>query len=383
MGTPLSVAGVRRLSSTPSGHGFGPARGSHIMTTISSKIDIKDLSRQALGDWLADRGERPFRTQQILQWLYSRQTDRFEAMTNLGKPLRAELDAAFVNPRLTVEHEATSQDGSLKLLFRLADGQHIETVLIPEKDHYTLCISSQVGCAQGCRFCMTAKGGFVRNLSAGEIISQVRDVQQRVAGQEGMPLSNIVFMGMGEPLANYTNVVQALDIITDGDFGLKFSTRRVTVSTAGRVPRMADLGRDTRVNLAVSLNAADDALRSRLMPINRRYPLSDLMAACRQFPLPPRRKITFEYILMQGINDRLEDARRLVKLLRPVKAKINLIPFNEHPGSEFRRPSPSQISAFQELLAEHHYTVIVRHSKGQDIGAACGQLRAKLVPTGE
>lgn len=217
------------------------------------QIDIKDLSRQALGDWLADRGERPFRTQQILQWLYSRQTDRFEAMTNLGKPLRAELDAAFVNPRLTVEHEATSQDGSLKLLFRLADGQHIETVLIPEKDHYTLCISSQVGCAQGCRFCMTAKGGFVRNLSAGEIISQVRDVQQRVAGQEGMPLSNIVFMGMGEPLANYTNVVQALDIITDGDFGLKFSTRRVTVSTAGRVPRMADLGRDTRVNLAVSL----------------------------------------------------------------------------------------------------------------------------------
>jgi 23S rRNA (adenine2503-C2)-methyltransferase len=296
-------------------------------------------------------------------------------MTNLGKPLRADLQAFFVNRRLEVEKESASQDGSLKRLFRLSDGMHIETVLIPEKDHYTLCISSQVGCAQGCRFCMTARGGFVRNLSAGEIISQVRDFQKGVDEKEGMPLTNIVLMGMGEPLANYKSVLQALTMITNGNYGLKFSTRRVTLSTAGLVPRLADLGRDTQVNLAVSLNAADDETRTRLMPINRKYPLDQLIDACRRYPLPPRRKITFEYILMQGVNDGLDDARRLVKLLRGVKAKINLIPFNEHPGSDFKRPQAEQINRFQEFMADHHYTVIVRHSKGQDIGAACGQLR--------
>jgi 23S rRNA (adenine2503-C2)-methyltransferase len=225
---------------------------------------------------------------------------------------------------------------------------------------------------------MTAKGGWVRDLSASEIVSQVRDAQQLVTAGGGMPLTNIVFMGMGEPLDNYDRLIRALAVITDGDWGLKLSARRVTVSTAGLVPRMADLGRDSRVNLAVSLNAADDATRSRLMPVNRRYPIADLLAACRCYPLPPRRKITFEYILMKGINDSPADARRLVKLLHPVKAKVNLIPFNEHPGSDFKRPDPERISRFQELLADHHYTAIVRHSKGQDIGAACGQLRAKL-----
>jgi 23S rRNA (adenine2503-C2)-methyltransferase len=304
------------------------------MVTESSKIDIKDLSRQQLADWLKDRGRRPFRTDQILRWVYLRQADRFDDMTNIAKPLRTGLEAAFVNPRLQVESEAVSQDGSRKLLFRLHDGLHIETVIIPEKDHFTLCISSQVGCRHGCRFCMTAKGGFVRNLSAGEIISQVRDVLHQVNAQGGMPLTNIVFMGMGEPLANYENVVQALATITNGNWGLKISTRRVTVSTAGLVPQMADLGRDTQVNLAVSLNATDDDTRTRLMPVNRKYPIADLMAACQRYPLPPRRKITFEYILIKGVNDSMADAERLVKLLRPIKAKINLIPFNEHPGSD-------------------------------------------------
>jgi 23S rRNA (adenine2503-C2)-methyltransferase len=347
------------------------------MATEASQIDIKDLSRQQLANWLKDRGRRPFRTDQILRWIYLRQADRFGEMTNIGKPLRADLEAAFVNSRLHVESEATSRDGSRKLLFRLRDGLHIETVIIPEKDHFTLCISSQVGCSHGCRFCMTAKGGLARNLSAGEIISQVRDVLHQTHAQGGMPLTNIVFMGMGEPLANFPNVVQALAVITNGDYGLKISARRVTVSTVGLVPGMADLGRDTRVNLAVSLNAADDDTRNRLMPINRKYPIADLIAACRRYPLPPRRKITFEYILIKGVNDSMADAQRLVNLLRPVKAKINLIPFNEHPGSEFRRPEASRIHQFQELLADHHYTVIVRHSKGQDIGAACGQLRAR------
>ncbi len=343
----------------------------------ASKIDIKDLSRQQLADWLKVRGRRPFRTDQILRWIYLRQADRFDDMTNIAKPLRAALEAAFVNPRLQMESEMSSLDGSRKLLFRLHDGLHIETVIIPEKDHFTLCISSQVGCGHGCRFCMTAKGGLARNLSAGEIISQVRDVLHQLNGQGGMPLTNIVFMGMGEPLANYQNVVQALAVITNGDYGLKISPRRVTVSTVGLVPKMAELGRDTRVNLAVSLNAADDDTRNRLMPINRKFPIADLIAACRCYPLPPRRKITFEYILIKGVNDSMADAQRLVKLLRPIKAKINLIPFNEHPGSPFKRPAASRISQFQELLADHHYTAIVRHSKGQDIGAACGQLRAR------
>ncbi|MDL2328506.1 23S rRNA (adenine(2503)-C(2))-methyltransferase RlmN [Desulfosarcina sp. OttesenSCG-928-A07] len=346
------------------------------MTLASHKIDIKNLSRQQLGDWLSERNIPSFRVDQIFQWIYTRQADGFHMMTNVGKTLRAELDATFTNFRLGVEHEVTGADRTVKFLFRLEDGQFIETVLIPEKDHYTLCVSTQVGCAQGCRFCMTAKGGFVRNLSAGEIISQVRDVQHRVQGQGDMPLTNIVLMGMGEPLANYDNVIQALSVITDGDFGLKFSTRRVTLSTAGLVPRLPDLGRDTQVNLAISLNAADDDVRSRLMPINRKYPLDTLIAACRVFPLPPRRKITFEYILIRDVNDRPDDARRLASLLRPVRAKINLIPFNTHPGSDFQRPDPNRVDQFQEILAARHYTVMVRHSKGQDIGAACGQLRA-------
>ncbi len=348
------------------------------MTAESSKIDIKDLSRAQLADWLESRGQRAYRTDQILRWVYLHQIDRFEEMTNLGKSLRSELETAFVSRRLKQESAVQSRDGSRKLLFRLGDGQHIETVLIPETDHYTLCLSSQVGCRQGCRFCMTARGGWVRNLTAGEIISQVRDVQRQVAAEGGMPLTNLVFMGMGEPLDNYAPVVGALETITNGDWGLKFSTRRVTVSTAGLVTRMADLGRDTRVNLAVSLNATEDDIRTRLMPINRRHPIADLVAACRRYPLPPRRKITFEYILMKGINDSLADARRLAKLLRPVKAKINLIPFNEHPGSNFRRPAADCVHRFQEVLADSHYTAIVRHSKGQDIGAACGQLRASL-----
>ncbi len=345
------------------------------MKTISSKIDIKDLSREQLTHWLTDHGERAFRTNQILRWLYLQQIDQFNDMTNLGKALRTELQSAFTNPRLIVEEEKASNDGSLKFLFGLSDSQRIETVLIPEKNHYTLCISTQVGCAQGCRFCMTAKGGFVRNLTPSEIISQVRDVKLRVEREEGMPLTNIVLMGMGEPLANYDNVLQALAVITDGTDGLKFSTRRVTLSSAGLVPKMAELGRDTQVNLAVSLNGATDETRSRLMPINRKYPLEQLIAACRAYPLPPRRKITFEYILIKGINDSLEDALQLAKRLRGVRAKINLIPFNEHPGSDFKRPSKIDIERFQEFLASRHYTVMVRYSKGQDIGAACGQLR--------
>lgn len=341
---------------------------------MQTSPDIKNLSRQHLEAWLADSGIQPYRARQIFKWIYAHQVDEFTSMTDLGQALREKLAAHFVNSRLQAEKIEVSRDGSRKYLFRLADGNTVESVLIPEKNHWTLCISSQVGCAMGCRFCMTARGGLVRNLTAAEIVSQVRDIKRDVGTQ---PLSNIVLMGMGEPLANYDNVVRAVRILTDADFGLDFSTRRVTLSTSGLVPELEQLGKDVQVNLAVSLNASDNETRSRLMPVNRKYPLESLLDACRRYPLPPRRRITFEYILIRDINDTVEDARRLAKLLRPVKAKINLIPFNAHPGSPFQRPDENTILNFQDILVQHHYTAMIRYSKGQDISAACGQLRAK------
>ena len=341
--------------------------------STSTQMDIKNLSKEQLGAWLEENGIKPYRAGQIFKWVFSHQVDQFNSMTDLGQELREKLAAHFVIPRLQTERIETSRDGSQKYLFRLADGNHVETVLIPEKNHFTLCISSQVGCAMGCRFCLTARDGFVRNLTAGEIVSQVRDIKKHIVPQ---PLSNIVLMGMGEPLANYSNVVQAVRILTDRDFGLEFSTRKVTLSTAGLVPELLQLGKDVTVNLAVSLNATDNETRSQLMPINKKYPLENLLEACRHYPLAPRKRITFEYILIQGINDSPEDALRLTKLLRPIKAKINLIPFNEHPGSLFQRPDEKTILKFQDILIQHHYTAMVRSSKGQDISAACGQLRA-------
>ena len=296
-------------------------------------------------------------------------------MTDLAKDIRQRLSQSFTIDRLLARQIETSRDGSRKYLFRLKDGNHIETVLIPEKGHDTLCISSQVGCAQGCRFCMTARSGFTRNLTADEIVSQVHDVRNDM--DDPKRLTNIVVMGMGEPLANYTNLVQAMKTIMDGKFGLGFSKRRVTVSTAGIVPRLADLGRDITLNLAISLNATNNKTRDRLMPVNRRYPLEMLLEACRRYPLEPRQRITFEYILIQGVNDSPEDARRLAILLRNIRSKVNLIPFNEHPGSDFKCPAESAISRFQQILLDSNYTVMIRRSKGQDISAACGQLRAE------
>ncbi len=345
-----------------------------MMNFATNKTDIKELDTLALRQWLAAHGMRSFHAAQILRWVYRRQADDFASMTDLSRPLRALLTDHFTIRRLAVDKTVTADDGTCKFLFGLADGQQVETVLIRERDHRTLCISTQVGCAQGCRFCMTAKCGWVRDLTGGEIVAQVRDAAA-MAASDVPPLTNIVLMGMGEPLANYRNVINALRAITDADAGLGFSTRRVTLSTVGLVPRMAGLAGDTKVNLAVSLNAADDETRSALMPVNRRYPLETLMAACRAFPLAPRRRITFEYILIRDINDRPQDARRLVSLLHGIRAKINLIPFNEHPGCDFRRPDQAAIDAFQQRLVDARLTAIVRYSKGRDIAAACGQLR--------
>ena len=296
-------------------------------------------------------------------------------MTNLKKDLRQRLAAVFDIGRLHRRTCETAADGTRKYLFELVDGERIESVLIPERDHYTLCLSTQVGCAQGCRFCLTASGGLGRNLTQGEILAQVRDIRFDLEQPEN--LTNIVFMGMGEPLANYRNLIGAIGLLQDNKVGFGFSKRKITVSTAGLVPRLADLGRDTDVGLAVSLNATDNETRSRLMPINRRYPLEVLLEACRRYPLAPQRRITFEYILLAGINDSPADARRLSALLRPIRAKINLIPFNDHPGSEFRCPDEGTILAFQKVLVDQRYTAIIRRSKGREISAACGQLRAR------
>jgi 23S rRNA (adenine2503-C2)-methyltransferase len=302
-------------------------------------------------------------------------------MTDITKYLRKTIEDNFYIKRLIIENKQTSTDGTQKFLQKLEDGTHIESVLIPGKQNFTLCVSSQVGCAQDCQFCLTAKGGFVRNLSVAEIIAQVRDARFYLIEQsiEPLRLSNIVFMGMGEPLANYKNLIKALNIITDSDYGLKFSPRRVTVSTSGFVPKITQLGLDIGVNLAISLNATQDKMRSRLMPINNKYPLSQLLEACRTFTIKPRNKITFEYILMKGVNDSRQDAIRLVKLLAPIKAKINLIPFNEYDKSEFKRPSKQEISDFLQILLDSNLTAIIRKSKGDDILAACGQLKASLM----
>ncbi len=347
------------------------------MSNISriSDTNILELTRAQLLAWLTGRDIAPYRADQILKWIYLRQVDSFDAMTDLSKDIRGLLAQHFVIGRLETAKIEISKDGSQKYLFKLSDGKHIESVLIPERDHYTLCVSSQVGCAQDCLFCLTAAGGFERNLTRAEIIAQVRDIKKELGDSE--QLRNIVFMGMGEPLANYNNLASALDTITNNDYGLRFATRRITVSTAGLVPRFSDLGRDTKVNLAISLNATDNHTRSRLMPINRKYPLETLLEACRQYPLPAGRRITFEYILIDGINDTEDEARRLAKLLQPIRCKINLIPFNRHGGSDFERPPESVTQAFFKILFDKNYTVIIRRSKGQDISAACGQLRAR------
>jgi len=339
------------------------------------KKNILEFSRDQLRSWLTEREIAAYRADQIQKWVYLRQADSFDVMTDISKEIRALLSRHFVIGRLEVEMIETSRDGSRKYLFKLKDGKYIESVLMPERNHYTLCVSSQVGCAQDCRFCLTAVGGLERNLSRGEMVAQVRDIKKDLGDQKR--LTNIVFMGMGEPLANYKNLVSTIGILTDNDVGLRFASRRVTVSTAGLVSKIPALGCDTRVNLAVSLNATDNKTRNRLMPINRKYPLENLMEACRQYLPAPGRRITFEYILIKGINDSVDDAERLAKLLRTLRCKVNLIPFNTHEGCDFERPAEAVIQAFYDILFAKNYTVIIRRSKGQDISAACGQLKAR------
>lgn len=338
-------------------------------------VDLKGLSEAETEKWCGSLGLPPYRGRQVRQWIFKKLAPSFDEMTSLSKELREHLKSRARIDLLNPIKTQISQDGTRKTLFLLEDGHNIESVLIPEKGHFTLCISSQAGCAMGCRFCVTAKGGFRRNLSPGEIVDQV--VQMRRAMAEPERLTNIVFMGMGEPLANYENVLCAMGNIT-ADEGLNFSHRKVTLSTCGLVPAIRRLGRDATVNLAVSLNAADDQTRSLLMPVNRKYPLDELLDACRDFPLPNRRMITFEYIMIDGVNDGLQDAGSLARLLSGIRAKINLIPLNPHPSINLAPSPPQRIEAFQERLIKDHFTAIIRKSKGQDISAACGQLSGEV-----
>ena len=343
--------------------------------TSNTGPDLKGLSMAETEAWAAELGIPPYRARQIRRWIFSKLVQTFQEMTDLPKDLRAILDHKVRLQNIEIAETLTSQDGTKKYIFRLKDGYLIESVLIPERDHLTLCISSQVGCAMGCRFCLTGSQGLYRNLEPGEIVDQVIQVKSDISSDS--PLTNIVLMGMGEPLANYESVVRALNNIMAPD-GMNFSHRKVTLSTCGLVPQIRRLGGEIDVNLAISLNAADDETRSYLMPINRKFPLSSLIHACRQYPLKNRRMITFEYVLVKEINDSEADARRLVALLRGIRAKVNLIPFNAHEHSGLE-PSPMEaVLRFQDVLLKNHLTAIIRKSKGPDIMAACGQLGGSI-----
>lgn len=336
--------------------------------------DLRDLQLQDMAVLLAEAGEPAFRATQLCQWVYKRQATSLQQMTDLPEPLRQRLQERLYVSALTVVRQQQSTDGTEKILFCLEDGNQVETVLIPAGDKRTICVSTQVGCAIGCRFCLTAQGGLVRSLRPAEIVSQVLHFQEP-GKTPGRTFTNIVFMGMGEPLDNFQGTVQAIRILA-ADWGLGISPRRITVSTSGLVRRLEAFGRaDLKVNLAVSLNATTDAVRTQIMPINKAYPIATLLAACRAFPLAVRQRITFEYVLLREVNDTLADARRLVKLMHGLRCKINLLPFNEIPGVAYRRPSEETVQQFQHYLLQHGLSAFVRQSRGRDILAACGQLR--------
>jgi 23S rRNA (adenine2503-C2)-methyltransferase len=339
--------------------------------TMTKRQNIRDLCLEEIEALISDLGKERYRARQIMKGLYASGAASFAEITVLARDFRARLEGMFVIAEPSLERIQISEDGTRKALFRLSDGLAIESVLIPGRNHWTACISTQAGCAMGCRFCLTGRQGLKRNLSPSEITGQITMLRRHTP--EGKAIRNIVLMGMGEPLANFAATVKAIRILTS-DHGLGFSNRKITVSTCGLAPQIVRLGEEVCVNLAISLNAPDDLRRNELMPVNRKYPLRELLAACRNYPMPGRRMLTFEYILMAGVNDSPEDAELLARLLRGLRCKLNLIAFNEFPGSAYRTPSPEAISAFQQVLLDRHYTAILRASHGSDILAACGQL---------
>jgi 23S rRNA (adenine2503-C2)-methyltransferase len=336
-----------------------------------SELHIKDHSIERLRERLAEAGERPYRADQIAAWLYRRGVEDPEQMTDLGAELRARLASEWQLSALEVERVDRSVDGTCKAALVARDGARIEAVLIPEDDRMTLCVSTQVGCAMACDFCATGFMGFRRNLRAAEIVDQV--CRMRALTPE-RPISNVVFMGMGEPLLNLDAVVEAIRLLIDPK-AFAIAPRRVTVSTVGLVPKIAELLTRVPINLAVSLHATTDAVRDRLVPLNRRYPLAELLGALRGLPqVTPRRPVFFEYTLIAGVNDSVEDANRLPGLLHGIPSKLNLIPMNPHPDSPLRPPDDDAIDRFLAVLSRRGMTVTLRRSRGPDIQAACGQL---------
>lgn len=349
------------------------------MSTVSpaNKINLLGLDKKAMQDFFVNVGEKPYRADQVLKWIHFNGVEDFEAMTNLSKNLRQRLTetAEITLPQVIYEKAAT--DGTYKWLLRLADGNCIETVFIPEKTRGTLCISSQVGCILNCDFCSTGKQGFNRNLSTAEIISQLWIAVRKLSKTNGIhdhAVTNVVMMGMGEPLLNFDNVLPALNLMLD-DFAYGLSKRRVTVSTAGVVPAMLQLRELSDVALAVSLHAPNDELRNQLVPLNKKYPLDELMNVCREyFKEDHRRSITMEYVMLAGVNDTPLHARQLIKLLEGVRVKMNLIPFNPFPHADYQRSDPDTINRFRDILMKAGLNTTVRRTRGDDIDAACGQL---------
>ncbi|HEY9278193.1 MAG TPA: 23S rRNA (adenine(2503)-C(2))-methyltransferase RlmN [Methylotenera sp.] len=350
-------------------------------------VNLLNFNQQQLAQWFAERGEKPFRAKQLMRWMHHFGVHDFEQMTDIAKSLREKLakEAEITLP--TVQHEQVSNDGTRKWLIGADAANSIETVFIPEDDRGTLCVSSQVGCALECTFCSTGRQGFNRNLSVSEIIGQLAIADHSLrqeAGYDLLPpgeriISNVVMMGMGEPLANYDNVVTAMQIMLD-DSAYGLSRRRVTLSTSGLVPAMDRLKEDCPVALAVSLHAPNDALRDVIVPINKKYPLKELMAACNRYlEKAPRDFVTFEYVMLDGVNDTVEHAHQLLELVKNVSCKFNLIPFNPFPDSGYETSKPSHIRVFRDILMQAGYVVTVRKTRGEDIDAACGQLAGKVL----
>lgn len=350
-----------------------------ITATQASLENLMGYDRQALEAYFSTLGEKPFRATQVLKWVHQQGVYDFSAMTNLSKTLRHSLSqkASFTLPEII--NDQLSEDGTRKWLLRLEDGNSIETVFIPETGRGTLCVSSQVGCALNCSFCATARQGFNRNLTSAEIVGQLRLANQLLASPENeRPVTNVVMMGMGEPLLNYDNVVRAMQLMQE-DFAYGLSKRRVTLSTSGLLPEMARLSKDCAVSLAVSLHAATDELRDVLVPINRRYPIKELMKACREYTRGlPHQKITFEYVMLDGVNDSETDARRLAKIVANVPCKINLIPFNPFENSGYNSSSLTTINRFRDILMQKGIMTVTRKTRGEEIDAACGQLAGKF-----
>lgn len=350
------------------------------MPLPTDKTNLLGLGREGLEAFFVSLGEKPFRATQALQWIHQYGLDDIAGMSNISKALRTRLSeiAEIRAPEVVLEPQA--QDGTRKWLLRLADGNCIETVFIPEEDRGTLCVSSQVGCALNCSFCSTAKQGFNRNLTAAEIIGQVW-VANRALGRDPKGeriITNVVMMGMGEPLLNFDAVVSAMRIMLD-DLAYGLSKRRVTLSTAGMAPQLDRLRDACPVSLAVSLHAPDDALRNELVPLNKKYPIAELLAACKRYVGDePRRRVTFEYVMLDGVNDSPEQARALARLLRDVPSKVNLIPFNPFPQAGYRRSSQAAIDCFRDILLKAGLVTVTRRPRGDDIDAACGQLAGRV-----